>query len=96
MSKLIRRKYKRPVNNGSHKDIPFQVDLVNLTRVKERTPETKAAYATYHLPVEEEVRIVAVVMRNQTKGSHGTLNLGGKFLSLKEILCKSKMKTRKG
>ena|SRR6266540_2824050 len=97
MSKLIRRKYKRPVNNGSHKDIPFQVDLVNLTRVKERTPETKAAYATYHLPVEEEeVGIVAVVMRNQTKGSHGILNLAEKFLSLKEILCKSKVKIGKG
>ena len=96
MSKLIRRKYKRPVNNGSHKDIPFQVDLVNLTRVKERTPETKAAYVTYHLPVEEEVMIAAVMMRNEIKESHGTLNLTEKFLSLKEILCKNKMKIEKG
>jgi len=46
--------------------------------------------------VVEEEMIVAVVMRNRTKGSLGTLNLAEKFLSLKEILCKSKMKIGKG
>ena len=59
------------------------MDLVNLIRVRGRTPETKVAIGTYYLPVEEKVIIVAVVMRNQTKGSHGTLNPTEKFLSLR-------------
>ena len=40
--------------------------------------------------------IVAVVMRNWTKGNYGILNLAEKFLSFKEIPCKSKMKIGKG
>ena len=87
-----------PANKGSQEDIPFQADPVNLIkRVKGRIPETKAAQGKYHLLVEEEeVMIVAVVMRNWTKGSYGTLNPVEKFLSLKETLCKSKMKIGKG
>ena len=85
-----------PVNRRNHKDIPFQADLVNLIRVKGRTPETKAAKGIYHLPVEEEVMIVVAVMRNQIQGSLGTLNLAERFRFPKVTFCKSKMKIEKG
>ena len=55
------------------------MDLVNLIRVKGRTLETKADKRIYHLPVEEEVMIIAAVMRNQTLESLGTLNLAERF-----------------
>ena len=77
-------------------DIPFQADLVNLIRVKGRTLGTKTAKGIYHLLVEEEAMIVAVVMRNWTKETHDILKPAEKFLSLKKILCKSKMRIKKG
>src|SRR6266540_3317671 len=96
MIRQTRRKHRIPANKGSQQDIPSQADLISLIRVKGRTPEIKAAKRTYHLPVEEEeVMIIAVVMRNQTKGSHGILNPAEKFLSLKKTPCKSKMKIGK-
>src|SRR6266542_3435001 len=97
MNKWIQRKLRIQVNRRSQKDIPFQADPVNLIiRVRERIPETKAAKGIYHLPVEEKVMIVAAVMRNRTKENYGTPNPAEKFLSLKKILCKSKMRIKKG
>ncbi|SRR6266498_1095459 len=97
MIKWTWRINQTPVSKRSQQGILSQADLVNLTKVKERIPKTKAAIGTYHLlAVEEEIAVAVAVMRNWTNGSHGTLNLAGKFLSLKEILCKSKMRIEKG
>jgi len=85
-------------NKGSQKDIPFQADLVNLIkRVRGRILETKAVQGISHLLVEGvEMMTVAVVMRNRTKESHGILSLVERFLSLKGIPFKSKMRTGNG
>ena len=97
MTKWIQRKYWILVNKGSQQDIPSQADLVNLIRVKRRTSEIKTAKRIYHLPVEEEEEMIAVVaMRNWIKENHSILNLAKKFLFLKETLCKNKMKIEKG
>jgi len=73
------------------------VDPVNLIRERTRILEIRAAKRKYYLlVVEEEMMIVVVVMRNRTKGNHGIPNHVEKFLSLKKIPCKSKMKIEKG
>src|SRR6266498_5037954 len=98
MNKWTRRKSQIQASKGSQPGIHFQEDLANLIRVKKRTLGIKVAKGQFHLPVVEGemVMIATAVMRNQTKESYGTLNLAGKFLSLKVILCKSKIKTEKG
>jgi len=91
---LIRRKFQ--IQAKRQEDIPSQKDLVNLIRVKRRTPEIKAAKRIYHLPVKEEVIIVAAVMRNQTQGSLSILNLTERYRFPKVTSCKNKMKIEKG
>jgi len=80
MSKPIRRKYLTQASRRNQLDIPFWVDLVNLTKEKERIRGIKAAKRRYHRVMVEEEMMIVVVIKTQIKESHGILNPAEKLI----------------
>ena len=55
------RKSSSQVHKNNHQDTHFQVDLVSLTKKKERILGTKAILVEYYLVIEEVMMMIVVV-----------------------------------